>query len=61
MLTSSFLAPTMSESQESTFLASLVELRMKFYIGILQMLVKPRHAFFNILNGKKAMHVGKYD
>jgi hypothetical protein len=41
---------------ESTFLASLVELQMEFYIKVLQILVKPRHVFFNILGGKKAMH-----
>jgi hypothetical protein len=32
---------------------------MEFYIKVLQMLVKPRHAFFNVLRGKKAMHTAQ--
>jgi hypothetical protein len=32
---------------------------MEFYIKLLQMLVKPRHALFNILGGKKEMLVGQ--
>ena len=50
---SSFLPPDMREYQESTFLGSLMELQMEFYIKMLWMLVLPRHAFFNILGGKK--------
>lgn len=52
---SSFLPPDMTDYQESTFAGSLVELRMEFYIKVLQMLVLPGHALFNILGGKKAM------
>jgi hypothetical protein len=32
---------------------------MEFYIKLLQMLVKPRFAFFNVLGGKKAMHAAQ--
>jgi hypothetical protein len=46
----------MTEYDESSYSGYLSELRMEFYIKVLQMLVKPRHAFFNVLGGKKAMH-----
>ena len=52
---SSFLPPEMTDYQESTFSGSLMELRMEFYIKMLQMLVLLGHAFFNILGGKKVM------
>ena len=52
---SSFLSLDMTNYQESTFLDSLMELRMEFYIKMLQMLVSLGHAFINILNGNKAM------
>ena len=49
----------MTDYQESTFSGSLMELRMEFYIKVLQMLVLPGHAFFNKLGGKKAMLVAQ--
>jgi hypothetical protein len=45
----------MTEYNESSYSGYLMELRMEFYIKILQMLVRPRHAFFNVLGGKKPM------
>jgi hypothetical protein len=32
---------------------------MEFYIKLLQMLLKPRISFFNVLGGKKAMHAAQ--
>jgi hypothetical protein len=52
---SSFLAPAMTEYNDSSYLGYLTELQMEFYIKLLQMLVKPRYAFFNVLGGKMAM------
>jgi hypothetical protein len=52
---SSFLPSDMTDYQESTFSGSLMELRIIFYIKMLQMLVLPGHAFFNNLGGKKTM------
>jgi hypothetical protein len=52
----SFLPPAMTEYNESSYLGYLTELRMEFYIKLLQMLVKPKFAFSNVLGGKKAMH-----
>ena len=48
----------MFDYQESNFSASLMELHMEFYIKLFQILVKPGHAFFNILGSKKAMLAG---
>jgi hypothetical protein len=48
-----FLAPKMIEYQKSSFFISLVELCMEFYIKVLQMLLEPRHAFFNTLVARK--------
>jgi hypothetical protein len=47
----------MIEYQDSNFSISLVELTMEFYIKVIQMLVKLGHALFNILSGKKAIHI----
>jgi hypothetical protein len=56
---SSFLLPKMTGYQESTLSGSLMELRMEFYIKMLQMLVTPGHSFFNILGGKKTKLIGQ--